>query len=447
MITLIIRECPKNVRADAQTARARVQSIRATIKMLRAFVLLPLSERESPIVFGATCREGTITFIFYDSIIEGAVDRKQKLSHHADVPMNLHTAISSETVRSAFRIALVILIGCTGCKMNDGFKECQMAEKHYELDDIPHDQIVEMFGHARKEGDVHATMWLARFYNKGRCDLPNDPDTAQEMARPVIGKIIKLANHGDPDAEFLLASAYQEGLGMGQNLDEAFKWYTKAADAGHLTAMVNLGVMYAHGQGVALDIEKARSLFNRASSLGSALAAKEVEQYADNGLEDRLESLRAVPLVQVLGKSKDDGILFLIEKGLISNPKDCEESDFGDLKQSFFKSDGIVLNIDANGRIVDVEGHAAGSRKANQFKGTLPFGISWNDTVESTKQILGEPYDFGNVPSDEAYGMAYLIRNVVFAIMFSNDGEKKVKLWRVYEKWPVDYASQNSPTN
>ena len=45
-----------------------------------------------------------------------------------------------------------------------------------------------------------------------------------------------LANQGDARAQYYLGEMYEQGLGTTQNLDEAFKWYAKAADQGDALA-------------------------------------------------------------------------------------------------------------------------------------------------------------------------------------------------------------------
>ncbi len=45
-----------------------------------------------------------------------------------------------------------------------------------------------------------------------------------------------LANKGDARAEYYLGEMYEQGLGTAQNLDEAFKWYAKAAEQGDVMA-------------------------------------------------------------------------------------------------------------------------------------------------------------------------------------------------------------------
>ena len=44
------------------------------------------------------------------------------------------------------------------------------------------------------------------------------------------------ANNGDPEAMFIIARYYEEGIGVEQNTSEAKKWYNKAATLGHFGA-------------------------------------------------------------------------------------------------------------------------------------------------------------------------------------------------------------------
>jgi uncharacterized membrane protein YsdA (DUF1294 family) len=46
------------------------------------------------------------------------------------------------------------------------------------------------------------------------------------------------------------------------------------------------------------------------------------------------------------------------------------------------------------------------------------------------------------VPTDQAYGMAYFMENVSFAVMFTQNEKAKLKVWRVFEKWNVKYPEQ-----
>ena len=50
---------------------------------------------------------------------------------------------------------------------------------------------------------------------------------------------------------------YAKGEGIAQDYDKAREWYQKAADAGIASAMTNLGLMYDNGQGITQDYDKA----------------------------------------------------------------------------------------------------------------------------------------------------------------------------------------------
>jgi TPR repeat protein len=327
--------------------------------------------------------------------------------------------------------------------------DCASAAIHYELHDIPDPDIVNMFEQAAKGGDVRGTMWLARLYFKGRCSLSKRSDAAQDMARDVIDNIARLAESGDHEAQFLLGSAYQEGLAVDRDFTKAVKWYRKAVAAGHITASNNLGVMLVWGRGADPDISKARSLFALAAERGSKMAAGNLRKHRDDGRDDteRLASLRAVLLVQALGMQKDKGIAFLARHGLISDPKGYKEGVSKGDRQYHFKADGIILNVEKNDRIIVVEGHAKGSRNSEQFRGDIPFGLVWNDTKTTTRKKLGSPDDRGHVSTDHAYGMAYRIENGFLAVMFSYEGDQRLKVWRVYEKWAVKYSAQQDKSS
>jgi TPR repeat protein len=338
-------------------------------------------------------------------------------------------------------IVFAAVLVATGCQASPDV--CRDAVRHYEAEDLPNGKIVNMFQEMADQGDVRGTMWMARLYLGGRCSLPKNVELAQKMATNAIVGVRQLAEKGDVEAEFLLGAAYQEGLAVKQNPEEAVKWLTKSAADGHLTAMNNLGVMLTMGSGIEPDIKRARQLFSQAAGLGSLKAARNLVTFSnDRDDSERLKALRTVPLVKVLGMKEREGIAFLVTNGLISDPKGYEQSDYKGLAQYHFKKDGVLIQIEVTGRIIEAEAHVGGFHGSEQFRGTFPLGITWNDTAETAQQKLGEPDDSGVVTSDQAYGMAYRTENLSVAVMFSYDGERKLKVFRVFEKWAVKYPDQ-----
>ena len=321
-------------------------------------------------------------------------------------------------------------------------QECQLAIKHYETQDLADDEILKLFEQAAEHGDVCATMWIARLHYLGRCSLPARRDIGENMAKEVFGEVKQLAEDGDTEAQFLLGFSYQMGLAAPQDLTNAVMWYGKAVEGGHLTAMNNLGVMLARGHGTEPDIHQARLLFARATGLGSRGAEANLSAYGESERRDaeQLRALRSLNLVQALGIQKEAGIAFLASKGLISDPKQFSERVYNERKQYHFKADGIVMDIDPNGRIMSVEGHRKGSRDSDQYRGEIPLGATWNTTLAAALEKLGPPDDRGYLKNDEAYGLVYELGNLRAVLMFSYDPGAPLKLCRVYERWATKPA-------
>jgi localization factor PodJL len=75
---------------------------------------------------------------------------------------------------------------------------------------------------------------------------------------------------GDPTAEYELALRYSEGRGVPQSLEEAARWFDRAAKSGLAPAQFRLGSLYEKGHGVKKDIDAARQLYVAAAEKGNA---------------------------------------------------------------------------------------------------------------------------------------------------------------------------------
>lgn len=80
------------------------------------------------------------------------------------------------------------------------------------------------------------------------------------------------AEAGDPVARFKLAGFYARGEGVAQDLVEAAKWLTLAAEQGYAPAQNNLAVCYATGAGVPKDQAKAIEWIRKSAERGYARA-------------------------------------------------------------------------------------------------------------------------------------------------------------------------------
>jgi putative methionine-R-sulfoxide reductase with GAF domain len=67
----------------------------------------------------------------------------------------------------------------------------------------------------------------------------------------------KLAEQGDPAAQFSMGAHYATGEDVPQDYTEAVRWFTMAAEQGHVVSQATLGAYYWAGRGVPQDLVKA----------------------------------------------------------------------------------------------------------------------------------------------------------------------------------------------
>ncbi|MCP1910685.1 MULTISPECIES: SEL1-like repeat protein [Bradyrhizobium] len=77
---------------------------------------------------------------------------------------------------------------------------------------------------------------------------------------------------GDAAAAYEVGVRFAEGKGVTTNVDEAAKWYARAAQAGVVPAMFRLGTFYEKGLSVKRDFDVARRYYVQAAERGNAKA-------------------------------------------------------------------------------------------------------------------------------------------------------------------------------
>lgn len=93
---------------------------------------------------------------------------------------------------------------------------------------------------------------------------------AEKDARGVInGKLIRLANAGDPRAQSLLGRLHLSDDPEMRDEEKAFKWFRAAADQGLTEAQIQVGLMFLTGVGVKKDPEEAAKLYCTAGLKGA----------------------------------------------------------------------------------------------------------------------------------------------------------------------------------
>lgn len=78
------------------------------------------------------------------------------------------------------------------------------------------------------------------------------------------------AKSGEAEAQNALGEAYYDGKGVTENLPEAVKWFTRAAEQENAKAQYNLGICYYYGYGVEENLKEAVKWYTRAAEQGNA---------------------------------------------------------------------------------------------------------------------------------------------------------------------------------
>ncbi|MBO1926636.1 sel1 repeat family protein [Thiomicrorhabdus sp. 6S2-11] len=98
-----------------------------------------------------------------------------------------------------------------------------------------------------------------------------------------LREIEPLAKQGDANAQNMLGTMFNQGLGVQQNVQSAIYWYELAAKAGDLTALQNLGTMFLYGDGVKADYARALNYFNTAANRNDKAAQYYLGIMYENG--------------------------------------------------------------------------------------------------------------------------------------------------------------------
>ena len=103
----------------------------------------------------------------------------------------------------------------------------------------------------------------------GQVQVPPTEQLPDGIGGPVLRSA---ALKGDATAAYEIGMRFAEGKGVPVNLDEAAKWYDRAANAGVVPAIFRLGTFYEKGLAVKKDIDIARRYYLQAAERGNAKA-------------------------------------------------------------------------------------------------------------------------------------------------------------------------------
>ncbi|MDA0804128.1 MAG: tetratricopeptide repeat protein [Proteobacteria bacterium] len=167
--------------------------------------------------------------------------------------------------------SLMLITGCaTGERGSDALSE---SIKWYtgEMGKVDDNRARQLLERAVETRDPLATMWLARVYSTGRMTFTANKPQAIIIAESVIEEIESLADEGNPEAMFLMGTAFAEGLAKPIDPELAVVWYRRAAKQGNTLAIHNMGNVYAAGSGVEQSDEQAVKCWRQAAEKGDVI--------------------------------------------------------------------------------------------------------------------------------------------------------------------------------
>jgi TPR repeat protein len=147
-------------------------------------------------------------------------------------------------------------------------------------------------------------------------DVKGVPDVAPSDIATAI-KYCRVASGSSRRAMYQLGRAYAAN----RQMPEAIAAWRKASDKGSTSAMVELGVLYGTGSGVAKDEAQARTLFERAANAGNPRGVTNLEMLAKSAATNAEAQYQlGLMMADGTGGAKDDvGARNLFEKAAAQN--------------------------------------------------------------------------------------------------------------------------------
>lgn len=154
---------------------------------------------------------------------------------------------------------------------------------------------LEWLENAANAGDGLAAKLLGKQYASGGDSVPADPAKSTQWFRKAMELFRRDAEAGVFHAAYMVGEAYELGQGVEKDVGTARDWYLRGAEKDQdPDAMERLGLFYQHGDGeTEKDLEEALRWYRRAAEAGSALGMNQVGFFHFKGLGGANKDLKA----------------------------------------------------------------------------------------------------------------------------------------------------------
>jgi len=139
---------------------------------------------------------------------------------------------------------------------------------------------VELSAQDLADAKYRALDWLERHpdFPPGRERVAMSDELVREHA-----DLKRMAERGDPEAEFELSKRYYHGTGVRRSYREAARWAREAANQGLASAQVAIGDLCLRGEGVTQSATEAASWYRKAAEKGHPMGQEQLARLYSGG--------------------------------------------------------------------------------------------------------------------------------------------------------------------
>ena len=145
---------------------------------------------------------------------------------------------------------------------------------------------------------------------EGRDIAAQPPETQKIAPEALFALMLVNAEKGQSKAMLNIGLLYEQGIGVACNFTKALEWYHKAADAGEAEGYMRVGVCYEIGMGAAADMGKAVAVFEKAAALGYVPAMNRLAEVYLNGRGAAKDESKGLGLLDKAAAAGDGAALF-----------------------------------------------------------------------------------------------------------------------------------------
>ena len=139
---------------------------------------------------------------------------------------------------------------------------------------------------------------------------------APALRADLVSEMVPKAEAGDLVAQVELGKIYAKGEGVAKDEKEAVKWYLKAAEQGNLEAQMFLGAVYIRGKGVPKSSKDSAKWYLLAAEQGNATAQCQVSRMHLSGAgvpKDDIQAYKWANLAAAQGDMAAKKVVMILE--------------------------------------------------------------------------------------------------------------------------------------